>query len=201
MHRAILIKSCQRFQSRRAACDATWAGKIAETIPVYFVEGNHPRNELFGNVIQLNEEDGYSDNSFKLRGALRFLLDHSNFSTVFIADDNTFVHPRRWLHHFPGGELEGLKTDKIPHIHGGGGWWMSRHCCELYVAGVRRRCSWDDQLATEILERGLRIPMINRPDLYAQWDERVSADNALITCHNVDPLEMGKLFTATADLT
>jgi hypothetical protein len=200
MHRAVLVKSCQRYQTRRAACQGTWAGIIGAVVPLYFVEGNHPRSELFGNLIRLNEEDDYNSNSFKVRDAIKFLLEKSTFSHLFVCDDNTFVHPHRWLHHFPAGELEGLKTDKVRWIHGGAGWWMSRYCCELYVAGVRRRCSWDDQLATEILERGAGIAMTNRPDLYSQWDERVSIVNKLITCHNVDPHEMQELFTATADL-
>jgi hypothetical protein len=131
-----------------------------------------------------------------VRDAVRVLLANVAFDHLFICDDNTFVHPGRWLAHSPE-SFEGLMTAKIRHVHGGGGWWMSREFCGLYVAGIKKRCSWDDQLATEILTGRHKIGMVNRPDLYAQWDERVAADNALITCHNVDFAEMLTLFKAT----
>jgi hypothetical protein len=183
------------------ACDSTWAGELRRNdIRVYAVEGNHPQSMLEpGGLIRLNTEDDYQSNSFKVRDAIKFLLANAEFDTLFVADDNSFIHPARWLAHEPAGEFEGLATKKVPHVHGGGGWWFSRRCCELYVAGVTKRCSWDDQLATEIMTRN-RIKMVNRPDLYAQWDERVAAGNSLITCHNVSPNEMTTLFEATRSL-
>jgi hypothetical protein len=47
MHRAILIKSCQRYRARREACDSTWAGVLRQhQLPVFAVEGNHPQTRL-----------------------------------------------------------------------------------------------------------------------------------------------------------
>lgn len=199
MSRAILVKSCIKFRNRRAACEGTWAKALREYVPVYFVEGGASPCVL-GTLIQTGSGDDYGDNSHKVRDAIRLLMAIEPFESLFVCDDNTFVHPGRWLAHEPAGEFEGLMSDRIPWVHGGAGWWMSRQCCELYVAGVQKRCSWDDTLATNILTGQHKIPMTNRPDLYAQWQERVSADNDLITCHNVEPAEMLTLFEATRDL-
>jgi hypothetical protein len=198
--RIILIKSCQKFFARRDACESTWVGELrGQGIDAYFVEGNHLQTQLVAGTIEMNCEDDYDSNSFKVRDAIKFLLANAEFDTLFVADDNSFIHPARWLAHEPGGEFEGLQTKKVPWCHGGAGFYLSRRCCELYVAGVTKRCSWDDQLATEIMTRN-RIKMVNRPDLYAQWDERVGAGNSLITCHNVSPHEMTTLFEATRSL-
>ncbi len=77
---------------------------------------------------------------------------------------------------------------------------MNRLLAETYAGGIHKRCSWDDRLATQILSGRHGVTMVNRPDLYAQWDERVAAENQLITCHNVEPCEMVELFNKTKDL-
>lgn len=196
MTRIILVKTCQKFIARREACEATWVSALRrEGVPVFFVTGGDVES-FDGYTIQTASGDGYNDNSFKVRDAVRVLLANVAFDHLFICDDNTFVHPGRWLEHRPGGEFEGLQTAKIPHCHGGGGWWFSRKCCAIYAASIKRKCSWDDQLATEILRRH-GIAMVNRPDLYSQWYERISTKNTLITCHNVEPREMVELFNAT----
>lgn len=200
MNRAILVKSCQKNLAKREACEATWVGELRKACPVYFVEAGHEFSSHKGNLIQLAGRDDYDSNSRKVQDAIKFLLHFTAFDMLFICDDDTFVHPGRWLAHEPGGEFEGLQTAEIPWVHGGAGWWMSRRCCELYVTGWRKRCSWDDVLATRILTNLNKIPMVNRPDLYAQWNERVSAENDLITCHQVRPDEMLKLFESTRDL-
>lgn len=200
MQRVILVKTCQKFIARREACEATWVSALRRAgIPVFFVVGG-PVESFDGYTIQTASGDGYDDNSFKVRDAVQELLAFVRFDHLFICDDNTFVHPERWMAHEPGGEFEGLQTKKIPWAHGGGGFWMSRRCCELYVAGVSRRCSWDDRLATEILTEKHGVQMVNRPDLYAQWAERVSGENSLITCHNVSENEMVELLERTKDL-
>lgn len=196
----VLVKSCQRFHDRQNACRATWAGELSrQGIPLWFVEGGHKQTEINLCWILLPGGDRYSDNSFKVRDALGLLLEHDPFDSVFVCDDDTFVHPRRWLAFTPTGQFCGLKTEAIPWVHGGGGWWMSRAACAAYVAGIKRRCSWDDRLCTEILEPA-GFTFENRPDLFAQWDERVSANNSLITCHHVSESEMPELFKATYDL-
>ncbi len=199
MRRIVLVKSCYAYHDRQDACRATWAGKLAsEGIPLWFAEANYPKTEIRDCWLLLTRGDEYNDNSIKVREAVRLLLKYDPFDLLFVADDNTFVQWRRWLDFWPSKEVCGLKTDKIPWIHGGGGWYMSRKACEVYVAGIKQRCSWDDRLASEILDPHFEFE--NRPDLFAQWDERVSADNSLITCHNVSPQEMPKLYEATINL-
>ncbi len=197
----VLVKSCQAHRDRQDACRATWAGELSRNnIPIWFIEGGHDRTRTENCWLLLNCADGYSDLSFKLRDALAFFLQHDPFDRVFICDDDTFVHWRRWLDFDPSGKFAvGLHTPKIPWIHGGAGWFMDRSACQLYVDGVKRRCSWDDKLASEIFTRaGWAVE--TRPELFAQWDERVGPDNQLITSHGVKPAEMLTLFRDTYEL-
>jgi hypothetical protein len=198
--RIIVVKSCQKFKARQDACRATWAGELSRHgIPVWFLEGGFPETRLVDCWLLLNTGDDYDDNSFKVRSGLQFFLDVDPFDYVFVCDDNTFVHWRRWLDFKPQAPFIGMKTFRVPWVHGGGGWFMDRDATARYIAGIKRQCSWDDRLATEILEpQG--VPFENCPGLFAQWDERISADNELITCHNVSPEEMPILFRDTYDL-
>lgn len=196
----VIVKSCQKFQDRQEACRATWAGELSRRgVPIWFIEGGHPTTRVKECWFLYNGGDGYDDNSIKVRDCLKFFLEHDPFDRVFICDDNTFVQWQRWLDYVPAAEFAGLKTKAIPWVHGGAGWYMTRDACEKYAAGITRRCSWDDRLVSQILDP-LGVPFENRPDLFAQWDERVGADNQLITCHNVGSLEMAELFTKTFDL-
>jgi hypothetical protein len=197
MQRTILIKSCERFQTRRDAVEATWGRKLAHFAEVvYVVGGGQGPAKIDGPLIRTSTGDGYGSNSWKVRDAIRLLLEKSKFESLFVCDDDTFVHWWRWLNHLPR-EFEGLKTEAIPWIHGGAGWYMNRRACEAFVDGIKRRCSWDDRLATEILEP-LGFEMTNRPDLYSQWEPtRVSGSNALITCHHVNEAEMRDLYEST----
>lgn len=216
MRRAILIKSCQRFRARQEAIRATWAKELCDWADrnILFIEGGHRKFDVRDGVIRVTCGDAYSDNSLKLREALIFLKpesypDDDDFH-LFVCDDDTFIHPRRWLVHEPEGEFECRlfmpMTDRDvklnsgrPWACGGAGWYMSRRVCELYVQHVAERCSWDDVLATKVAQdNGIIID--HRPQFYSQNGERVSADNQLITCHHVQPQEMVELYEATRGL-
>jgi hypothetical protein len=215
MNRAILVKSCQKYSDRRQA--NRWADclRFEHGIPVYFAIGGYKPGAVSilsdsrGGAIRLLCNDDYGNNSVKLREAIKRLgaYDH-----LFICDDDTFVHPQRWLDHEPAGEFEcrlyhpQTDADKKrnsgrPWANGGAGWWMSRRLCELYVKEVTERCSWDDILASRIAqEHGVEI--VDRPDLYGcdrygDSDWRVSKDGgSLITCHPVEPAEMVEMWEA-----
>lgn len=233
MNRAILVKSCQRFRRRQEACRNSWAGELVHGlgrrgclprgVRLLFIEGGHKftATTVLGNVwptgdvIQMDCGDDYKWNSIKLRNALQLelMMQSDPPDYYFICDDDTFVHPQRWLAHEPQGDLEGRvfqprtekhrkKNNGRPWIAGGAGWWMSRRMCQLYVDQVTERCSWDDLLVARVAqENGIEI--VGRPDLYGadrysgcDPPERVSADNALITCHHVQPEEMVRLWEA-----
>lgn len=220
MNRAILVKTCQRFRKRREACERTWVPDIRNSlVPVRFAEGGHRCYattlrgvvDCIDGVIEIDGYDSYADNSIKLKAALSYLLSPkpTHWSHLFICDDDTFIHPQRWLAHAPQGELEGrihranFKAHGITQwIHGGSGFWMSRRLCELYVEHCKERTSADDVLVAKVAqEHG--IEMWDRPDLYGgdrysghDPPERVSADNKLITCHHVQPEEMVRLWEA-----
>lgn len=195
MKRLVLIKSCQANKDKQEACESTWVSSLRNSgTDVYFVEGGHCVIGLVNNLLLLACGDNYMSNSTKVREAINLLLHLSDFTHLFICDDDTFVHPARWLAHSPQGEFECLMTPEIPWCHGGGGWWMSRRCCVIYKHLVRQSCSWDDKLASEIIEAH-NLPITVRPDLYSQWPaDRVSPDNRLITCHKVEPPEMRALW-------
>jgi hypothetical protein len=201
--RLVLIKTCQKFRDRRDACEATWVEALRRRgIACYFLEGGHavPGIDNSDRVIQIAGSDDYNSNSIKLRDGLRLLLDNDlPFKHVFIADDNTFVHARRWEAFIPKSEFVGLNTAKIPWVHGGAGWYMSRHCCQLYVARTRKRFSGDDVLVSDILRRE-GIVLDSRPELFSFQHDRVCACNQLITCHYVDPPEMRELFWKTYEI-
>ena len=212
LNRAILIKSCQKNRARRDAIDATWAGQLRyRGIQVIAIEGGHDRTGLGGKLWQLNSDDDYQDNSLKLAHALHYVVQSGIIDHLFICDDDTFIHPQRWLDHEPAGEFEcRLYHPKTPQEHklnhgrpwatGGAGWWMSRRMCELYVEHVRQRCSWDDVLAAGIAQDH-NIPIIDRPDLYTC--DRYGAglvDDRAITRHPVEPAEMLEMWEATKEL-
>lgn len=201
MKRAILIKSCQKNKDKQGACDGTWVPMLRTSdIPVFMVEGGHARLNHKTRIycadrLELGCGDDYMSNSIKLKLALQYLLG-TQFEQLFICDDDTFVHPYRWIKHQPEGVFECLMTPEIPWCHGGGGWYMNRSCCQLYVEKIQEVCSWDDRLASELAEaNGVQITV--RADLYTQWpNSRVTKDNSLITCHKVDAKEMRELWSA-----
>lgn len=215
MNRAILVKSCRRFRARQDACCA-WAREIDHHgVPVRFVEGGGKWATIISNVLcVVTCGDSYRDNSLKVRDALRLLLT-TDFTHVFVCDDDTFVHPRRWLAHAPQGDFEGQvfrpqtpREHKLnygrPWICGGGGWWMSRRMCELYIEHVTERCSCDDVLAARVAQ-DCGIEIVDRQDLYGcnRYGVKaglVAASNQLITCHPIAPAEMQRLYEATHEL-
>jgi hypothetical protein len=191
----VVVKSCRRFESRRIACCSTWAGELCRRrVPLWFVVGGASSYDIVDEIISVPGRDDYKSNSTKLRDALTFLMEHDPFERIFVCDDDTFVHPDRFVAFKSAAEFVGLHNPPaIPWVHGGAGWFMSRRACELFVAGISRRCSWDDRLASEILATH-GITLDNHPELFAQWDERVAPENQLITCHNVKPDEMRVLY-------
>lgn len=214
MKRAILVKSCQKNRDRQDACAASWVGHLDRCrTRIRFIEGDAGRPHYGEAVIMVTAGDSYDDNSLKLRSALRMCLDsRDEFTHFFICDDDTFVHPKRWLAHEPAGEiecrvftprnaLEWKRNNGRPWIHGGAGWWMSRRMCELYVDHCRERTSADDMVAARIAQDH-GIELVDRPDLYGDNSYGgdagvVSAENSLITCHPVMPDEMRSLYEAT----
>lgn len=216
MRRAVLVKSCRLFEDRRYAC-SHWAAELFDAgIPTYFVVGGQERNCIEAAILETNSGDAYADNSVKLRAAIDCLLKSiPGIEYLFIVDDDTFVHPRRWLLHEPAGEFEcRLYRPKTyqerrlnrgrPWALGGGGWWMSRRVCELYAEHAAQRCSWDDVLATAIAQdHGVEI--VDRPELYGgdgytKERDRVAAHNRFITSHHITPDEMRRLYEATREL-
>lgn len=210
MNRAIVIKSCQKNRDRQTACENTWGGELrARGVRVAIVEGGFDGNCGGPPMFSLSCGDDYLDNSFKLQQALYSARQfHPGARGWFICDDDTFIHPERWLAHEPAGEFEGRlyypNPDEAKHrgsepwINGGAGWWMSRRMCELYVEHCQERTSADDIVAARIAQaHGIEI--IDRPDLYG--DSRysdapeVSEVNAMITCHPVSPQRMEELWS------
>lgn len=211
MNRAILVKSCIKHRERAETCGDTWSKALREAGVLVFValQGQIPLIHSRGQFIHTTVGDRYSDNSEKLKQALAMLLlRYDDIEQVFICDDDTFMHPERWLAHEPQGDFEGRlyhpKPDEVrqhgsaPWINGGAGWWMSRRMCELYVQHCSERTSGDDIVVARIAQaHGIEI--IDRPDLYG--DSRysdapeVAAGNDLITCHPVAPAEMERLWS------
>lgn len=214
MNRAIIVKACRRFIARRAACEATWVAAIRNSgVPVWFVIGGQSRLTLTArDVLGVASGDSYRDTSIKLREALAAVLPRlPKDVAIFVCDDDTFVHPERWLGHNPDADLEGRlyrlcsASDKLRNggrswVHGGAGYWMRRQLCELYVASARRRQSSDDVLVSRIAQRA-GLTVLDRPDLYG--DDKygacsgvVSDHNRLITCHPAAPDIIRLLFAA-----
>lgn len=213
MRHEVLIKSCVKNYDRQQACDLTWAGKLRRKgIIVRILLGGFSHERLHDASIRTTTGDSYEDNTHKLQSGLRQLLAVSDFQYLFVCDDDTFVHPRRWLEHSPAGELECRvftpkkmgKREAHPWIHGGGGWWMSRRLASYYVSENIPLDSADDVWMANVA-RKKSINMLDRPDLYggdrySREHHRVAADNTFITCHHVSPQEMYELYEATYDL-
>jgi len=194
----ILVKTCQRFHDRREACEDTWVAEMRRSgVKVYFVEGGHTENHIDNNTIMTTGGDEYDDNSLKLRaGLMALLFREPQAQRVFVADDDTFVHPARWLAFDPVAEFIGMNSAAISWVHGGAGFFLSRRCCQFYIDDANRRFSGDDVIASEIMTRH-GVSLDSHPDLFSQWKDRVGADNRLITCHEVDADEMSMLYSET----
>lgn len=211
----VLIKSCRQYRNRREACDITWASELRRgAVPVFYTEGGYENPTLtnlrYGGLIGTVTGDSKECNTVKLRDAIRSLLMWApGWERLFICDDDTFVHASRLLLHEPADGLECRLYKPVttqerrlnkgqPWIHGGGGWWMPRRLCELYVEGCRDPRTWDDVLVAKIAQAN-GVQIINRPDLYGadrytKQNDRVGLNNALITCHHVEPAEMLSLY-------
>lgn len=209
--RAILVKSCQRFKNRRNACENTWVRDIRKAgVSVWFLEGGHKENRISATTLYVCSGDHYTDNSYKLREAYQAVQD---FEFVFVCDDDTFVHPERWLSHEPSGDIEcRVFYPKLPQdlrrnhgkpwVSGGSGWWCSKRLRKWYVEECVENVSWDDIIIARVAQHH-RIVMTDRPDLYGgdrysgfTPPERVLPSNNLITCHHVSPKEMEELYHA-----
>lgn len=202
--RLVLVKSCKHFRGRQVAVRATWASALREAgIRVMFLEGQSMFPRMDGDRLCVVSGDSYGWNTVKLREGLRLAVRDLEFSRLFVCDDDTFVHPLRWLGHEPEGELECRVFDfklrgKKPWVSGGSGWWMSRRLCQLYADTVRERHSSDD-IAVARVAQAHGIVMTNRPDLYggdhySGLRDMVASDNKLITCHPVLPAAMRTLW-------
>jgi hypothetical protein len=222
MNRAILVKSCRNFRTRRHGCWESWFGELVERgIPCAFIVGgpehddDRPGTTSAPLYIYTTGGDKYQDNSIKLREALRHALRVPSLERIFVCDDDTFVHPKRWLAHEPAGDLE-CRIYRPPKTNewiqtrawanGGAGYWMSRRLCELYISECVQRTSAEDMLVYGWAQ-GANMKIVDRSDLYG--DDKyekginpaglVSADNTLITCHPVEPEEMRTLYEATKE--
>lgn len=213
MNRAILAKSCQKNQVRQRACRDTWIGALPE-YTAYIVEGGHSQCSIINNsLLRVEAGDDYQDNSIKLREAINRLP--ASIEHLFICDDDTFVHPQRWLAHEPYGDLEcrvytpseseKRKRKQAKWVNGGAGYWMSRRLCELYIQECNERTSAEDILVYRLAEQhGMEI--VDRPDLYGddRYEQmpagKVSAENSLITCHPIQPDKMVQVWEATRGL-
>lgn len=192
-----MVKTCRRNGLRRSACEQTWVGKLRELgYRVYFLTGGYHENRIVSDTLYVTWE-AYCELSLKVRDGVSLMLAFP-FDHLFICDDDTFVHWRRWHEFEPQADLVGLETKKHPWIHGGAGWYMSREACRLYVEGMDERCSGDDKLCTPILSRA-GIWIDNHPELFSQWEDRVTPANTLITCHHVSPDEMHDLYTRNSE--
>lgn len=216
MNRAILVKSCQKNRERHEAIWETWGDALRDQeIDVICIVGGYLRTILGDRLWALKSDDGLDNNSLKLAHALHYVAVAGVIDHLFICDDDTFIHPERWLAHEPEGEFEcRLHWPQTPKEHklnygrpwatGGAGWWMSRRMCELYVEQVKERCSWDDVLAARVAQDN-DVRIVDRPDLYlcnrysaaARWDIAEDSRSRMITCHPVEPGQMVRLYEAT----
>lgn len=208
MRRAILVKSCQKNRERQDAIKATWANALYDaSVPVIPVESGHSI-VMYSGRLQLVGGDDYSDNSIKVRWAIRWLTNFDDWTNLFICDDDTFIHPQRWLAHEPEGEFECRLYHPVtdadvkrnqgrPWACGGAGWYMSRRLCELYVEEVTARCSWDDILATQVAQR-YGVEIVDRPDLYGC--SKYGGGQGSITCHPVEPVEMREMWDGAKEM-
>lgn len=213
VQKEILVKSCRQFKDRRRAIDVTWADMIRHRgVCVSFIVGGYERERYRYAVCEVSTGDKYEHNSMKLKHALQMRLERSDFDYIFICDDDTYIHPARWLEHEPKGDVEcriftptrARQREERPWIHGGPGWWMSRNACVQYVTRVDLCCSWDDKLMGHMaLDLGLLIE--DRRDLYggdhySHEKDRVGKNNTFISCHPVRPNEMRMLHKELHDV-
>jgi hypothetical protein len=211
--RVVLVKSCKAFTERQRVIEETWAPALRlYGVPVLFIEGGHERDELVENYIQVAHRDDKHGNRQKLRRALAvFLAMYPDAPRVFVCDDDTFVHPKRWLALQPTGEVECRlyypKTNahrSHPWVHGGPGFWLTRYAASAYVRRVTDEGAGDDVAVGELIQLcDLAVsdrPMLYPGDHYSGHDERIGIDNDFVTMHPCLPERMRTLFETTRDL-
>ena len=214
--KAILVKTCQHFRARREAIEETWAKDIREAGHfVWFTEGGHPKPSTTDKQILVVAPDTYDKTARKLHQAFEAIdRYYSEVEQLFIVDDDTFVHPRRWLVYVPTCKFEchvyQPKDDEDRRRNrgqgwalGGAGWWMNRSLRRRYVQR-NQADSWDDIAATRIAMDAKALikncPHLYGGDRYVGLNDRVAADNQFITSHHVLPDEMRSLYEATSGL-
>lgn len=211
MQRLILVKTAQAHQDRRDALDATWVGGLRNCgTPVYYVEGGHDHLVVSDSRIALPQRDDRHALTQKVRDAFTVIETMSPSAHVFACDDDTFVHPARWLDRRPQGDLECRlywpRTQKEiahngnrPWAHGGGGYWVSPILRQHYIADVHEVRQGDDVLVARVAQQR-KVTILDAPSLYSgdsysgEAHHRVAPDNTFITCHHVGPEEMLELW-------
>jgi hypothetical protein len=205
--RIILVKSCQQFRARQLAVNETWAQALRdEDVRVLIMEGGHEVSRLLPNTMHLPAPDCKHGNRQKLRLALSLLLGYRSWDRVYVCDDDTFVHPTRWLAHTPTGDIECRLYTPLDHRRkkiaswpsGGSGWWMTRRACEEYIRHVTQDGT-DDDVAMGWVMHQCKLHVVERTDLYggdhySGRNDVVTKTNTLIACHPVSPGEMRELW-------
>ena len=142
MNVAFLVKSCQKYKDRRAACRHTWAHSGLNLIFVV-ADPAHKYQTAEADVLVVEGiSDAYQDIAQKLAAGLRYAVGEGA-DYVFVCDDDTYVRTALLLKNIPNGQdyvgylrVEQLESNHdIPYAHGAG-YWLS--CRAAQIVGNSR---------------------------------------------------------------
>lgn len=200
--RVVLVKSCVAYRGRSRACEQTWAHDLRGVgVPVLFIEAGAKESQIVNqSLIRVKGSDvakgAMTYPARRLCKALNLVLREYAPEFIFIADDDTYVHPQRWLEHEPEQnadiECRLFHCERGTWIHGGAGWYLSREMARRYARVYGRLHDNDDYVVRHAIND---LIVSDRPDLYggdrySGDNHRVARDNNFITCHHVSADEM-----------
>lgn len=143
----VAIKSCIKYEPRRAACLQTWLPEL-DWADFFFITGN-PTPGMGGptitDTLACNVSDEFANIAPKIRCACMYALDN-NAEHLFVCDDDTYVRSDRLLqsgfqkHDYVGflrvGPL-GYNGD-VPYAQGSA-YWLSARAMELIILSPEMR--------------------------------------------------------------
>jgi hypothetical protein len=193
MKTAVGLLSCQAYATRRNLCRVTWLPAVnsLDDVDVFFLIGGS-RQGIDGDSLHLAVDDTYAALPQKTQAFCEW-ASRRDYTHVFKADDDTFIHPRRFAaflaehehHDYVGNEWKPGKG----YASGGAGYLLSRPCLE-HVSRIPIPVGAEDIL-TGFLMQNAGVPFTIDSRLIAHGfvrGERPLPENDLITTHKIETL-------------
>jgi hypothetical protein len=187
------VLSAQGYQSRRAACRATWMGDLrgCPGASAVFLHGAGNRAAgpvLVDDLLLLPCPDEYASLPQRTRWFCRWALTRDDWDYLFKCDDDTYVCTHRLVAcDLNGKDYVGAEwMPGVGYASGGAGYFLSRRAAAIVAEGLTAATGAEDELVGQLLrEAGVLFFRDDRFVAYGNDRPRPRPDNDLITTHAV----------------